>query len=172
MDTTTVEVEQPKKEYIMTPTEKRVFDEVYADFVSLCKLQGKELAVRCLELERLATEAEGNLSSDYSKLLIDHAFCVGSLAHKAQNLQVAVTRLADMGHLEEEVGKECVDAWTTGYPGLEAGETGGCMAMSKQLERAWRIMLMHSNRSPGPKGRSPFSSGGPNLAALLAAMAD
>lgn len=170
MDTT--EIEQPKKENTMTPTEKRVFDEAYADFVSLCKLQGKELAVRCLELERLATEAEGNLSSDYSNLLIDHAFCVGSLAHKAQNLQVAVTRLADMGHLEEDVGKECVDAWTTGYPGLEAGDTGGCMAMSKQLERAWRIMLMHNNRSPGPKGRSPFSSGGANFAALLAAMAN
>ena len=87
MDTT--EVEQPKKENTMTLKEKRAFDEAYADFVSLCKLQGKELGARCLELERLATEAEGNSSSDYSKLLIDHAFCVGVLADGAQVLRSA-----------------------------------------------------------------------------------
>lgn len=163
MDTT--EVEQPKKENTMTPTEKRAFDEAYADFVSLCKLQGKELAVRCLELERLATEAEGNLSSDNSKNLVDYAFCVGVLAGKAQRLQGAVSRLADMGRLEEDVGKECVDAWTAGYPGLVAGETGGCMAMSKQLERAWKIMLIHNKCGP------PSRSGGMDLGALLAALA-
>lgn len=170
MDTT--EVEQPKKEYTMTLEEKRAFDEAYADFVSLCKLQGKELAVRCLELERLATEAEGNLSSDNSKNLVDYAFCVGVLADKAQRLQGAVSRLADMGHLEEDVGKECVDAWTAGYPGLVAGETGGCMAMSKQLERAWKIMLIHNKGGPGLRCGPPSRSGGANFAALLAAMAN
>lgn len=164
MDTT--EIEQPKKENTMTPTEKRVFDEAYEDFVSLCKLQGKELAARCLELERLATDAECNSSADYSKLLIDHAFCVGVLAGKAQRLRGAVSRLADMGRLEEEVGKECVDAWTTGYPGLEAGETGGCMAMSKQLERAWKIMLIHNKCGP------PSRSGGLDFGALLATLAN
>ena len=164
MDTT--EVEQPKKENTMTLKEKRAFDEAYADFVSLCKLQGKELGARCLELERLATEAEGNSSSDYSKLLIDHAFCVGVLADGAQVLRSAAMRLADMGHLEKEVSKECVDAWTTGYPGLVPGETGGCMAMSKQLERAWKIMLIHNKR--GPRSRS----GGLDVGALLAAMAN
>lgn len=157
---------------VQTAAEKSIFAEAYEDFVVLCKLQGKELAARALELERLATEVEGNLSSDNSKILLDHAFCLGVLANTVGRLRSVVTLLMRVGHLDTELSKEGVAAWNAGVPGMEVCEDNTCRPMSNQLARAWRIQNTHVDRVPRSQGRSPFSSGGSNFAALLAAMAD
>jgi len=161
-----------KKTPVMTASEKAIFTEAYGDFVQLCKLTGKELGARALELERLATAAEGAAAEDYSQLLLDYAYCVGVMASKTKKLQEVVSLLVRAGHLDDEVSKEFVDAWNAGYPGMETSEDGGCKPMSNPLARAWRIQNTHESRVPRPQGRSPFSSGGPNFAALLSALAD
>lgn len=160
-----------KKTPVQTASEKAIFDEAYGDFVQLCKLTGKELGARARELERLATAAENAAPEHCAKFLIDYAFCVAVLAGKTEGLKGAVSLLSRVGHLGDEVSKECTDAWTAGS-GMEACEDGGCRPMSNPLARAWRIQMTHESRVPRPKGRSPFSSGNPDFAALLSALAD
>lgn len=161
-----------KKTPAQTASEKAIFTEAYGDFVQLCKLTGKELRARAQELERLANAAENAAPEDHAKFLIDYAYCVGALASKTEVIRREVGLLATVGHLDGKLSKECVDAWIAGYPGMEASEDGGCKPMSNQLARAWRIQMTHEDRVPRPQGRSPFSRGSPNFAALLAAMAD
>lgn len=161
-----------KKTPAQTASEKAIFTEAYGDFVQLCKLIGKEFGARALELERLATVAESGAPEDHAKFLTDYAYCVAVLADKTEGLKAPVGLLSRVGHLGDEVSKECRDAWVAGYPGMEVSEDDGCRPMSNQLARAWRIQMTHESRVPRPQGRSPFSRGSPNFAALLAAMAD